>query len=654
MALQSIGYKISLTSSKIHFSWKHVQILIIILGLAAQLTVVQTFEINLNQSNIDSGNNLSAINLPLSTSNGLFVQETIWQLKSVEGSDRSVTDSTNQEVHLKKKRATNVSSENCNEMTPDASKRLDQSLQQIKQSLSEIANSKTVTMKTTSSNCNSITIYTIYRANYIIQQAQLLKHMSGHDVNGFEVLITQYTEEILGFKTFLDNLNVTGNSKLTSGLKEEYNTELTNVLNTINNLGVGRADREVNTCVFYIKSGQIQSALNSFRKINNSTQIMKIVKNAYVKNIDNFDNIVEFVKGLFNLDHRSVFYGFLFEEMKKSNHLTNPKILVLLNEMKHDSSIHKLHQNIYDNANFDKFNDNLKSLENTVTDFMTSWGEKIRDGDYEVVISDLKNTMGVAEIIHLYLPKIVELACADNLDNIEETMKFVRDLPLHSHLYIGFDKLFSILNNTNSEYSHLVAIKMAYNIKEAIRTVHFTSPDVEQKLETIKNKFPDFIKKLIWHGTCTFLNDAWNQYLIFDFENECTCKLVDDCRTAKVFTRNETNDRFWYVEPMNNGEYFTIISKGRYLSAGTNYDSERRNVGSNAHGSKPNIDSYWIIEPVQNKGVMTYAIKNYMNNEYLYVANGYFSCNDGRHRAFSWKSGGRVTQGFWLIDCDDP
>lgn len=670
MALQSIDFKILQTISRVHFLWKHIFKLIILLELANQLTVVQTFETNMNQRNIESKNHIPVVNLPLSISKSSLVQHTmktveslpetpatiLW-LKSVEGSDRNVTDSRNQQVYFRKKRATKVEpnfsiKDNCNENT---SKRLDQSLQMTKQSLSETVNNKTVTSKNPSTPyCNPTIVYILNKANYLIQQAKLLKYTSEHDVNGFEILIAQYTEEILSSKAFLNNLN-TSYSKLTPDLKEEYNTELTNILNMINNLGIGKAEREVNTCVFYIKNGQIQSALNSFRKINNSTQISQIVKNSYVRNIDNFDNIVEFIKGLFSLEQRSIFYGLLLEEMKKSNHMTSPKILILLNEMKHDASIHRFSQNIHDKANFNQFNGQLKSLEDTVTDFMTSWGEKIRDGDYEVVTSYVKNTTGLAKILHLYLPNIIELACAGNLDNVEETMKFVRDLPLHSHLYIGFDKLFSILNSTDSDYTNPVAIKLAYNIKEAIKAVHFTSPDIEVKLESIKNKFPNFIKKLIWHGTCTFTSDTWYQYLIFDFENQCTCPLVDEhCKTSEVFTHNDTTDRFWYVEPMNNGEYFTIINKGRYLSAGTNYDSERRNVGSNAYGSTPNIDSFWVIEPTKNKGVMAYAIKNYMNNEYLYIANGYFNCNDGRHRAFTWKSGDRVTQGFWIIDCDDP
>ena len=146
----------------------------------------------------------------------------------------------------------------------------------------------------------------------------------------------------------------------------------------------------INLCASEIHSGRMDSAVSNFKELNNVSLLPDIIEKSYNllsdaeknnndKKLDNFDNIVEFIRKLPTFYQAAIAFSKLYESMQSNDHLTSPKLLVL-SEMVNEY----INMSTFDTASQGDKN-KFYNLKNVGSKIITEWATNIRNGRYDAI-----------------------------------------------------------------------------------------------------------------------------------------------------------------------------------------------------------------------------------------------------------------------------
>lgn len=409
-------------------------------------------------------------------------------------------------------------------------------------------------------------------------------------------------------------------------LKEKLNgrqNELKNEVDNLNTKTIELSINELNDKLFKI-SEIIQSGDYGNKKI---TQLQ---------------NILHFIQNLKNFQLQKDVFEIMFESLKSSNELY--KLEPVLSQT-NEASIE-----------FIKHEEMVEILKS----FIRIWKYKARKGYSEEIRNFSTNHF---EAFGAVVGQLVVEAYGENLENAEQIIEFIRELPYINDLIIGYDSLYKQMEK-NYHLDSYQLVMLAYRIKETMEMDNY--PNMGQDLKVIfnnlYNKLPDALRRLIWNGdVCTIRNRKHNEYL---YESNIYSKpffFTTDETRLHVFTwigggGVAENKGSWKFSPVQNGKYFTILNRqlSHYLfSSKHNFDKDRRRVFTWTAGNRVS-NGDWKIAPVESGSYFTLTNDHHGQIEYLF-ADGYFKHDSERREVFTWIDGkpigDMVQESHWEINC---
>lgn len=472
--------------------------------------------------------------------------------------------------------------------------------------------------------------------------------------------------EFVKLKNAYNDLNKIYNNvkdDLTRSVSQEYQEKIDQLENSNQSLSnaLNKAVKELKEktiifCISEIHSGRIDSSVSTFNDLKENTLLSSIVEKSYNylsdtersdrdKKLDNFDNIVEFIRKLPLISHGAVGYTELYKLMESNNHLNSPKMLILSELIKEYISMSNYINISQEDKN--KFSSLKSSLKTDVDEIILGWSNKVRSVNYEqIVLFPKGKSYRYNNVFHIYLPDIIKVSYSNSLSNVENILTFVRDMPYIEHYSIALSCLFDGMKNNNHLDSYQL-LMLAFRVKESQEMPNY--PNIQQRykdnFESIKGNLTQSVIYLTWHNhQCTIKNYHFGS-------NLCASKISYDEDRRRVFSCINSEDYpRWVFEPINNAKYFRIknYDLGEYLYAAGdyfNYDKDRRRVFT---WKKKNSISNgeWRITPSNGE----LLIFNTHYKDYLYAADMKY---DNNHREiFTWIPGNNIYQkGKWKAEC---
>lgn len=297
---------------------------------------------------------------------------------------------------------------------------------------------------------------------------------------------------------------------LTKSVTQKYQREidalkvniqtLSNSLNkAINRLQI----QTVDLCISEINSGKIDSAVSRYKELSDDSLLPTIIEKSYNylgdfeiynfnKRIENFDNLVEFIRKLQYVYELAIGFTKLYETMRINDHLSSPKMLIFA----------EMVQEVLDFSNFneipEKYQNSLKSTSaNTCAcKIVSNWATKILNNDYEVILTFAKNKMTrYQSSFRLYLPSIINYAYSADVNIFNKILTFIDNLPYIEQMCVGLSALYENMK-TNNDFccNKLRAVSLKVEKVMNFPNYNIIKQEFKNQLESTKNSLGIFFK----------------------------------------------------------------------------------------------------------------------------------------------------------------
>lgn len=483
----------SIIGLKIIFDWqklfyKNASILIS-LTLIYQISIVQASSVNISKTNLTYENNSIVDAFP--------------KLSSVNFNDSHLNDilESQNRIVSKEKHELNkdVSINVQNNAIEEELEELTIKLQNMTEALYQTDGETLI--NNLNCSCGSFKNYIKNQVFLIVQQVKLLKQVDPHQNSKvYQDLNSMSRETFENFQTIVKSINSTYTQKILRTVNDLRN-KIEAFPSHINISNTTYVDIIKSLCILKIRDGKHESALIDFKILKKDTILIEIIKNAYEKDLKQFEHLIEFLKILPSYYYRILGFETLFVELNDSN---TPMTLIILDE-------------IQKNMNNDDFNENSvvvinkytsleKKLKFSLEYILSLWSKQIRLSDYDNIVSFSKRS----NLTSLSLSKhFAELVQKVNLTYFESTLELIQCLTSPLHIYKGYKTLMRQMREYNNLFSSDL-ITLAFNIKRSYERNNESNYLLK---EIIDSEFPDYVKVLMSDKPCTFKNRKFKEYL---------------------------------------------------------------------------------------------------------------------------------------------
>ncbi|XP_046403458.1 uncharacterized protein LOC124169038 isoform X1 [Ischnura elegans] len=404
-------------------------------------------------------------------------------------------------------------------------------------------------------------------------------------------------------------------------MKTKLETELQEQKNLLNAWISLLKEQKIKSCISEISSGKIESAVQDFKSLNDLSVLSKIIRSVYSEygNLSEIDNIVNFIRKLPGCAPDRVAYPVLFDEMHKKNHLSSPNVLIV------DSAARICMGETF--------------MKPYVRDFIDAWAHKVSINNDKAHIIDFARKHWYA--FRAILPNLIDKAYRNVLNNVENVIMFVHELPYIQDDAIGYSSLFNKMRSNGHVNSYQTLI-LAYKVKECMHMNNY--PRIEQHYRdmftTLRSNLPNSVIGLIWssRNSCTIINVHYGEYLsiykevgVFFGPFHPISYQVFNVQTFNLVPTDENKYFYWELHMLEEGKYFKIKNKHIKMflhSSETKYNSEGHYIGGGNCGDC--VESKWRLKPEGDN----FLIWSPSHEGYLYA--DYAKENDGGRFVFGW------------------
>ena len=320
-------------------------------------------------------------------------------------------------------------------------------------------------------------------------------------------------------------------------------------------------------------------------------------KNNIDKKIDNFDNIVEFVRKLPDIFLAAIAYPALYEVMKSNNHLSSPKMVILSS----------LVQECISMPNFiivsQEGKNKLLALRTCADTVISKWTDQIRGGNYEKIKLFSMRTGLYRTSFKSHIPNIMKFAYSNRLSNTESILNFIPNLYNLDHRAVALSYLFEgmKINNQLDSYQYLM---LAYQVKSDMDSPFYDTlkKDMKNMFENIKSSFKEGLRALLYNPCLIIESRRHPGYALYGRD-------IGTIYTFPLLNFGNTKNIRWKVGPSDHGRYFSFRNTENDLYL---YSEEEEVNG--VTWNKGSYDfRYWQLYPIGE----SFKIQNKGNNRIL-------------------------------------